>query len=345
VKCHRETDIDEIDAVITGVDGEDPSHKAKLAGFLGTLGAMPEIATADRYRETGEFAYCIASLLRFAPWLRRIHIVTDAQEPAFMPALRASPWRDKIVVVDHTVLFAGYERHLPTFNNRTLLSALWRIPGLAPRFIYLNDDFALLRPVSPEDFFRNGKIVLRGSWRLQPWRHEPVQLARRILSMLGLAPKASETRPSYHLAQALAARAASYHWRYFRVPHEPHAQLRPLSADYFTRNPEQFEANIQHRLRAPEQLLADSLCNHLALRQGRAVIDNQLRTLRLKSSHYRPARLERLLETADRDTHVAFACFQDLESLAPERRAAVFRWLERRIGRPEAIFGGAACAA
>ena len=333
-------DLGGIDAVVTWVDGTDPAHRAKLGRFLGALGRVPEIASAGRYRETGEFAYCIASLLRFAPWLRRIWIVADAQEPAFMPALRASPWRGKVEIVDHTVLFAGYERNLPTFNNRSLLSALWRIPGLSARYLYLNDDFALLRPVAPEDFFRDGKVVLRGQWCLQRWCPAAARLCSAVLARAGWTPRRSEPRPGYHQAQALAARMAGYRWRYFRVPHAPHPQLRASAAEYFRNHPDHFEANIRHRLRSPAQFLADALGNHLALSEGAAIVDNRLRSLRLKREHYAAPFLERALAAAAGDLRTAFLCLQDLESTAPERRRAVFHWLDATIGRPDAVFCG-----
>ena len=38
------------------------------------------------------------------------------------------------------------------------------IPGLAEHFIYFNDDFFLLNPVKEEDFFIEGKPVIRGLW-------------------------------------------------------------------------------------------------------------------------------------------------------------------------------------
>jgi len=329
---------DPIDAVITWVDGEDPVHKAKLNAYLGRLETVHEVANANRYRETGEFAYCIASLLRFAPWLRRIYLVTDNQEPAFMPAIRDSCWREKVVVVDHKTLFVGYERHLPTFNIITLISMLWRVPGLADRFLFLNDDFALLRPVSPDVFFRGDSLVLRGKWCWHNQRIERVRLA--VSGMIGRLRHAPIARASNHHGQALAADMMGYHWRYFRVPHVPHPLLKPLLADYFGRHPAQLEENLKYRLRAAEQFLADALVNHLAFRQGRVIVDNRLRTLRLKSSHYQAPKLEELIGLADCDESVAFTCLQDLESLAPERRAVLFQWLERRIGRPEALFGG-----
>ena len=63
----------DIDAVITWVDGADPLHRQKLHAFLGT-GATIESGAADatRFSDCGEIEYCVASLLRHAPWLRRI---------------------------------------------------------------------------------------------------------------------------------------------------------------------------------------------------------------------------------------------------------------------------------
>lgn len=327
-----------IDAVVTWVDGEDPVYRARLNAFLGRLEVVPEIAESGRFRETGEFAYCIASLLRFAPWLRRIHIVTDAQEPGFMALVRASPWRDKVVVVDHKELFAGYERYLPTFNVRTLISMLWRIPGLADRFIFLNDDFAFLRPVRPEDFFRGEQAVLRGQWSVQTYSVVIDWLARRLSAALG---RRATNRPGNHRGQARAAWMAGYRWHYFRVPHVPHPLWRPLFAEYFARHPDQLEANLRHRLRSGDQFLADALMNHVALHAGRAVVDNRLQTFRLKAEDYQQPHLQRALALADADERIAFTCLQSLERAAPESRVALAGWQERRIGRPEAILAAA----
>lgn len=61
------SDHPNIDAVVTWVNGEDPAHREKLNAYLASIGHRPKIASPNRYRETGEFAYCIASLLKFAP--------------------------------------------------------------------------------------------------------------------------------------------------------------------------------------------------------------------------------------------------------------------------------------
>ena len=54
---------------------------------------------------------------------------------------------------------------LPTFNSYAIETMLWRIEGLADRFLYFNDDMMLVGPVEPTDFFSNeGKVKLRGRW-------------------------------------------------------------------------------------------------------------------------------------------------------------------------------------
>ena len=74
-----------VDAVITWVDGADPAHRQKLDAWLAQSG-MPRPATAEptRFNDAGEIDWCIRSILRFAPWFRRIHVVVDAQTPAIL---------------------------------------------------------------------------------------------------------------------------------------------------------------------------------------------------------------------------------------------------------------------
>jgi hypothetical protein len=48
------------------------------------------------------------------------------------------------------------KRYLPVFNANPLEISLHKIPDLADRFIFFNDDFFLVSPVSSERFFTNG---------------------------------------------------------------------------------------------------------------------------------------------------------------------------------------------
>ncbi|MEX2320643.1 MAG: hypothetical protein WD668_04750, partial [Saccharospirillum sp.] len=299
--------------------------------YLESIGHRPKIASANRYRETGEFAYCIASLLKFAPWLRRIHIISDDQAPAFMPQLLQNGWAEKVSVVDHTELFKGYENNLPTFNIRSIKSLFWNIPGLAERFVFLNDDFMLVRPVEPSCFFRDGQAVLTGQW--MPQRPGVV-----LRGLTGLASNAPDKRPGNHQAQAYSARLAGFRFRYFKVPHKPHPLLKSVMANYMHEHPQQLAHNIGFPLRDESQFLADALVNHLALKNGQARVNNRFKTLRFKPADYQQPRFNELLSTIESDPSILYACFQSLETMDDALRTDFFTWLDQRIGKPDDIF-------
>jgi len=325
-----------IDAVITWVDGADPAHARKRAKLLGADAAATH-AAADptRFGDCGEVAWCVSSLLRHAPWIRRIHIVVDDQRPAFLERIEHTAIASRIRVVDHREIFEGYERHLPTFSNRSIEAMLHRIPGLAARYLYLNDDFMLLQPVAPEDFFRGESVVLRGRWRdgaararWQRWRGAVSKLLRG-----GRAPT-RVARPGQHAAQQLSAQLAGFPARYFQFPHCPAPLRRATVAGWFEANPEALERNISYRLRSAEQFLTVALANHLELAAGQAVVDNRLGTLRLQPAQLSEAALRAELARADADPSLAFLCVQSLDEAGEGARAIVAEWLARRIGPP-----------
>ena len=324
----------DIDAVITWVDGADPQHRQKLQAFLGT-GETSESGAADptRFGDCGEIEYCVASLLRHAPWLRRIHIVSDAQTPALIAKLRDTPFESRVVVVDHRSIFAGFEQFLPTFSSLGIETMLWRIPGLAERFIYLNDDFQLLRPVVAEDFFRDGGVVLRGKWRGSQGRRVGQALKSLIAMAFGRAIKPNAV--SNHSAQQLTAAMVGFDERYFQVPHCPHPMRRSVLAAYFEAHPHRLAENLAYRLRAAEQFLLVGLADHLEIAAGSAVIDNRLGTLRLKPSRQGLSRLRGQLAQGDADERMTFGCVQSLDEASAEARKLVLAWLDRRVGRIE----------
>ena len=324
-----------IDAVITWVDGDDAVHRAKLDATLAQLGRQPTAAAAaTRFRSVGEIDYCIASLLRFAPFLRRIFIVTDAQLPPLLQP--GSRWpglpRDKLVQVDHRQVFKGFEAHLPTFNSLSIESVLHRIPDLAEHYVYLNDDFMLLRPVTPEDWFIGGQPVLRGHWRTQP-QHG---LGRRLRRWLSLATGQDPTpnRAGYRDVQAIAARLAGFEARYFHSGHHPHPQRRSTLARHFEQHPEQLLGNLHHRLRDVRQFLTPSLADHLELQAGTAHTSEHARLAYLKpASTALPAMRQELQATAQ-NADKLFLCIQSLDEAPPEAQRLMLDWLEQVIAPP-----------
>jgi len=136
-----------IDAVYTWVDGRDPAWVARRDAHHDPAGTRhPEAASAARYLSRDELRYSIRSILAYAPWVRRIHVLTDSQRPAWLPQDT-----DRVRVVDHREVFA-HPQVLPVFNSHAIESQLHRVPDLVNHFLYFNDDVLLGSPVQPEDF-------------------------------------------------------------------------------------------------------------------------------------------------------------------------------------------------
>ncbi|MDF3013423.1 MAG: hypothetical protein K0Q78_1627 [Cellvibrio sp.] len=322
-----------IDAVIPWVDGADPKHKARLEAYLASIGgARPRSASPSRFHNSNEIEYCVVSLLRFASWIRTIYIVTDQQIPELIHKLKGTVYESRVRVIDHKAIFAGYEDCLPTFNSSTILTMLWRIPGLAEQFLFLNDDFALIRPVQPRDFFCENGVVLRGNWRKFSDKSFGKRLVNFLRSLIyGSQPK-EKIRVGYIAAQEVSAKIVNFSDRYFQVPHNPHAWRVSTFRDFFEDHPEILKFNIGFRLRSPEQFIGEALSAHLELKKSAGVIDDKLSTLQLKPADQSEFRIKFKLFNADRDSSIAFVCVQNLENASEEKQKIVMAWLNRRVG-------------
>ena len=141
----------DIDVVYTWVDGDDEDWLAARDARITGLGGTPSARAggASRYRSRDELRYSMRSLHLFAPWVRRIHLVTAGQVPAWLDTTD-----DRIRVVDHRDILPADA--LPTFSSHAIETRLHNVPDLADHFIYVNDDVFLARPRRPEHFFTPG---------------------------------------------------------------------------------------------------------------------------------------------------------------------------------------------
>lgn len=102
-----------------------------------------------RFRDAGFLKYWFRGVEKFAPWVRKIHFVTDGQKPDWLDT--SNP---KLNLVSHSEFIP--EEFLPTYNSVVIERYMYRIPGLADHFVYFNDDFYIIRPIGTDRFFRNG---------------------------------------------------------------------------------------------------------------------------------------------------------------------------------------------
>ncbi len=140
-----------VDVVYLWVDGSDPEWQLKRAeAFDRWIAEHPnELAkygdNAGRYRDNGELRYNLRSVEKFFPSVNHIYIVTDGQVPSW---LRSS---DQVTTVDYRDLAGSNGESV--FDSGNIESLIHHIPGLAERFIYLNDDVFFGAPVDTEWWF------------------------------------------------------------------------------------------------------------------------------------------------------------------------------------------------
>jgi hypothetical protein len=322
-----------IDAVVAWVDGADPAHRAKLEAYLETLGHRPKTAAPTRFNSVGEIELCVRSILKFAPFLRRIHLITDAQLPPILPRLwqQDPSLRERVVCVDHRQVFAGFEDCLPTFNARSIESVLWRVPGLAEHFVYFNDDMFLIKHVGPEDWFRGGQPVLHGRYQ-RPIDREWGQRTKRALRRLFNRPKPPSAL--HQRSQSLAAARLGFRKKYFAVDHYPHPLRRSTFERYFADQAQALRENVAHRLRSADQFGPVALANHLEIVAGEACLEAHDRLLYAEPARMTRQQLAQVFSAAESARRVAFACLQSLDEADPALRADVFDWLAGIVGLP-----------
>ncbi|MBO7231344.1 MAG: Stealth CR1 domain-containing protein [Bacteroidaceae bacterium] len=316
-----------IDAVITWVDGEDPKHKAKRMEYGNdNMFKAEDIAGDTRFTSIGEIFYCVASLNRYAPWLNKIYIVTDEQNP-MLDDFIVKHFPDKhipIEIVDHKTIFKGYEEHLPTFNSISIESMTWRIPGLCEHYIEFNDDLILAAPVTPEDFFTpDGKVICYG----KKSNSFLVKLSRMIKYR-----KDGSKKVTFKETMLNAASLLGKHRYFIKLYHTPKGLLKSFYEKFFAGHPEQLTENIKHRFRHYSQYNPQEVQVLQLYREGlcelRDVNKNLIYLKPKNNFEYTKKKLARFSAAPE----CKFGCFNSIDQTEEQERNLIIEWIEKRIG-------------
>ena len=135
-----------IDFVIPWVQGNDPVWLEKMKQHS----PLPIDQEESRFRDWDLLKFWFRAVETYAPWVNRIYFVSDGQIPHWLNT--AHP---KLCITDHRDYIP--QEYLPTFSSHTIELNFHRLEGLSEQFVYFNDDMFLNAPVTPEDFFVNGK--------------------------------------------------------------------------------------------------------------------------------------------------------------------------------------------
>lgn len=143
----------DIDLVYLWVDGNDPQWLEKHNACIGRMEAKSAVNCKGRYADNDELKYSLRSIEQYAPWIRKIFIVTDNQTPKWLDT--SNP---KVRVVDHKEIMPPV--CLPCFNATVIEHFLWKIPGLSEHFLFANDDMFINKEVSPAFFFADDGLPI-----------------------------------------------------------------------------------------------------------------------------------------------------------------------------------------
>ncbi len=244
-----------VDAVYLWVDDSDPAWRARRdAAYRDHFGQDRSDGQAKatiRFRDRGELQASLRSLEMYAPWIRKVYLVTDQQRPDWL-----DPDSTRVTVVDHRDIFTDLN-NLPTYNSHVLGTQLHHIPGLSEHYLLMNDDVLFSRAVSAYDFFTPSgqlKITLSRSRR-------PLLAGDKLTSL---------EQARVNSARLLERDYGRQVTRLFA--HVPVPQSISLATEISQRYADEIAQTLSHPFRSADDYVISSwLCLYTALFTGRGV--------------------------------------------------------------------------
>ncbi len=320
--------LNPIDAVISWVDGYDPAYQQKLRDFCLQQNVDQHVAVEPtRIQQCNEIYFCLHGLRRFAPWIRSIYLITNQQIPDVVKSFSGTPFGDKIKIVDQNELLAQCGVNNPIFNSISVEWLMWRIKGLSRHFIYLNDDFFIIRPVTPEHFFNQNRLVLRGNWKTQANKKISYTIKKYLCSLFGL-PEPQPKTNSHRAWQEKSARLAGWNKQFYFLEHAPFALNSETFDEYLLHHPNCIQDNARYPFRHFNQISSIPLMTHLNIKQHRVVFDNQLAAIMVNGQTHSLQKIKQRLTRAKTSKQIAFVCMQSIDQASSGKRAYLLNWLQ-----------------
>ncbi|CAM1366212.1 conserved hypothetical protein [Tenacibaculum litoreum] len=318
----RNFDFDmQIDAVITWVDSSDEVWRNKINQYLDKKIDWSNKKESTRYNSINEIEISILSILKFAVFIKNIYVVTDNQQPHNFLKLKqkAKDQGVNLELVDHTVIFKGYEEYLPTFNSQTIETMLYRIPKLSEHFVYFNDDMFLINETKPSDFFIDGFPVLRGGW---------IKFNENIFYKRIFTTKEKANRVTHKKAKEKGAKLAGFNKNY-NFHHTPYPLRKSTFEKIFSENKDILLLNIKHKFRHIDQYVPQGFINHIEIKNNTSFLKKDLALIYIQS--YRWFKVKKKLWSAKRNKKKLFMCLQSLETAPKSMFDLIINWLNQKF--------------
>ena len=304
----------DIDIVFSWVDGGSLEWQKARARRMASYVVGEGDDNEARFRQLDELKYALRSVHLFAPWIRKIFIVTDSDRPDWLDE------HPKVTVLRSEDFFSD-PSVLPTHNSMAVESQLHHIDGLSEHFLYSNDDMFFGRPVGPQLFFTSGGLT---KFVVGPNR---IGLGENNAQRSGFENAARVNR---RLLLERFGKLTTRHLEHTAVP-----LRRSVMAEMEQEFPAEFAGTMASTFRASANIsVTNSLYHYYALLTGRALRNETATALYVDTTTEAGLRsLDRLLRRRSFD----FFCLNDgsfPEVAADERAAAVRLFLDRYFAIP-----------
>ncbi len=148
----------DIDLVYLWCDASDPEFLENLKYWeeKANIKEDSEYHNSHKFKDNEELRYSLRSVMKNAPWIHKIYIVTNGQVPKWLDLKK----NNKIEIITHKQIIP--EKYLPTFSSDVIESFVANIPNLSEHFLLANDDCFISAPVTSGFFFdKNGNPIVR----------------------------------------------------------------------------------------------------------------------------------------------------------------------------------------
>lgn len=317
-----------VDAVITWVDGNDEKWQEKINKYAPKKIDWSNKRETIRYNSIDEIDIAIKSIVKNAPFIRNIFLVTDDQKPKNFDAIQvlASEKNINLELVDHKVIFRGFEDCIPNFNSCSIITMLYRIPNLSEHFLIFNDDTFLMKPTTISDFFIDGNPVIRGMWSKYYEDQELRKLYYKTLAILGV--KKDLSRPGYKKAQQKSAKLLGLK-KYLKRDHTP-VSIRKSTLENYFNSKDKLHDNVKYRFRNENQFIISGLSTHLEIKNNTYSLKKDYQLSYFQSyRNYLMVGLKLFLFDVSKSK--LFMCFQNLELAEGKTLAYILSWIDKRL--------------
>ena len=315
-----------VDAVITWVDGSDKDLIKKKAKYLNSEKESKIQNVKTRYNQVGEIEFVIKSIIKFAPFINNIFIVTDNQTPKTID--NSNRWRkeyrEKLKVVDHKEIFRDFIEFLPTFNSTTIETMLHYIPDLSEHFIYFNDDMFLIKPTKISDWFKDGIPIVSGKWKKMPQKIWYYRLKYLLFPW-------TLKRAGFKYSQAHSAQIAGFKGKYFLTYHKPRPLLKSQFFKHISKEKKYLIDQIKYRFRNYKQYYSYSLVWHKAINNQSLILKKNNDLLEIHRPHkIGSKRVISLLDKTESDNSVFALNIQSLDLVNNSDLKIILGWLKTK---------------